>query len=132
MKKMMAICGVFVMVLAFAGVAAADCGGCDKTASNDGAGCDKAAAAKASNDGAGCDKSAVKTASNDGAGCDKAAVKTASNEGSSCSKTAAWMKAITPESALNQMNMPLHMGAYKYYKEIGIEVPAEIMPPEAK
>ncbi len=31
----------------------------------------------------------MKTASNDGAGCDKSAVKTASNEGSSCSKTAA-------------------------------------------
>ncbi len=50
MKKMMAICGVFVIALAFAGIAAADCGGCDKTASNDGA------AALSDNDGAGCDK----------------------------------------------------------------------------
>ncbi|MAZ01536.1 MAG: C4-dicarboxylate ABC transporter substrate-binding protein [Sneathiella sp.] len=47
-------------------------------------------------------------------------------------QAAAWMKVITPESALKQMNMPLHIGAYKYYKEIGIEVPEDIIPPEAK
>lgn len=47
-------------------------------------------------------------------------------------QAAAWMKVITPENALSQMNMPLHIGAYKYYKEIGIDVPEEIIPPEAK
>ena len=47
-------------------------------------------------------------------------------------QAAAWMKVITPENALSQMNMPLHIGAYKYYKEIGIDVPEDIIPPEAK
>ena len=44
---------------------------------------------------------------------------------------AKWMEAITPENALNQMNAPLHIGAYKYYKEIGVEVPEALIPPEA-
>ena len=44
---------------------------------------------------------------------------------------AKWMEAITPETALNQMNAPLHIGAYKYYKEIGVEVPEALIPPEA-
>lgn len=45
---------------------------------------------------------------------------------------AAWMKSITPETGLQQMNTPLHIGAYKYYKEVGIDVPEELIPPEAK
>lgn len=44
----------------------------------------------------------------------------------------AWMKEITVENGLAQMNMPLHVGAYKYYVEAGIDVPAELIPPEAK
>ena len=47
-------------------------------------------------------------------------------------QAASWMKVITPQTGLNQMNMPLHIGAYKYYKEVGIDVPADIIPPEAK
>ncbi|MFC4272570.1 TAXI family TRAP transporter solute-binding subunit [Sneathiella chungangensis] len=47
-------------------------------------------------------------------------------------QAAAWMKNITPETGLQQMNMPLHIGAYKYYKEVGVEVPDELIPPEAK
>ena len=47
-------------------------------------------------------------------------------------QAAAWMKVITPENALKQMNMPLHIGAYKYYKEIGVDIPEDIIPPEAK
>jgi uncharacterized protein len=58
--------------------------------------------------------------------------KTALTHNKEMTAAAAWMKAITPQTALEQMNMPLHIGAYKYYKEIGIDVPAEIMPPEAK
>ena len=45
---------------------------------------------------------------------------------------AKWMEVITPENGLVQMNAPLHVGAYKYYKEVGIEVPKELIPPEAK
>lgn len=44
---------------------------------------------------------------------------------------AKWMEQITPESALAQMNMPLHPGAYRYYQEIGVDVPEEIRPPAA-
>ena len=47
-------------------------------------------------------------------------------------QAAAWMKGITPETGLQQMNMPLHIGAYKYYKEVGIDVPEENLPPELK
>ncbi|USG62498.1 TAXI family TRAP transporter solute-binding subunit [Sneathiella marina] len=58
--------------------------------------------------------------------------KTALTHNSELAAAAAWMKVITPQTALEQMNMPLHMGAYKYYKEVGIDVPDEIVPPEAK
>jgi uncharacterized protein len=43
-----------------------------------------------------------------------------------------WMKSITPETALNQMNAPLHPGALKYFREIGVDVPDALVPPEAK
>jgi len=46
--------------------------------------------------------------------------------------TAEWMKAITKESALKEMNIPLHVGAYRYYKEAGFAVPDHVVPPEAK
>lgn len=45
---------------------------------------------------------------------------------------AKWMSIITPENALNQMNAPLHPGALRYYREVGIDVPAELVPPEAE
>lgn len=43
-----------------------------------------------------------------------------------------WMKSIAPQTALNQMNAPLHAGALKYYREIGIEVPDALLPPGVK
>ena len=46
--------------------------------------------------------------------------------------TAAWMKAITRDSALREMNIPLHLGAYRYYKEAGWDVRSALIPPEAK
>lgn len=46
--------------------------------------------------------------------------------------SAKWMSVITPENALNQMNAPLHAGALKYYREVGIDVPEELIPPEAQ
>lgn len=47
-------------------------------------------------------------------------------------QTAAWMKTITPETIFNESNIPLHVGAYRYYKEAGFDVPADQIPPEAK
>lgn len=47
-------------------------------------------------------------------------------------QTADWMKVINRETALNEMNIPLHLGAYRYYKEAGWNVPAHLIPPEAK
>lgn len=44
---------------------------------------------------------------------------------------AEWMQVFTPEIALSEMNVPLHLGAYRWFKENGIEVPKDIIPPEA-
>ena len=30
------------------------------------------------------------------------------------------------------VNMPLHIGAVKYYREVGIKIPKRLLPPEAK
>jgi len=38
-----------------------------------------------------------------------------------------WLKVITLENALEQMNMPLHPGAAKYYKEVGMNIPPHLM-----
>ena len=37
-------------------------------------------------------------------------------------------KAITPETAFTSVNVPLHPGAARYYKEAGIDVPEAIRP----
>ena len=47
-------------------------------------------------------------------------------------ETAYWMKQIDMKVATKQLNIPLHAGAYRYYKEIGFDVPASLKPPEAK
>jgi len=41
-------------------------------------------------------------------------------------------KNVKLENALLGVTIPLHKGAYKYYKEKGIQVPAALIPPEAK
>ena len=41
---------------------------------------------------------------------------------------AEWTKVITRESAFNEANMPLHKGAYRYYKEAGFNIPAHLVP----
>jgi TRAP-type uncharacterized transport system substrate-binding protein len=47
--------------------------------------------------------------------------------------TAAWMPTtVNQENALAEMNIPLHAGAYKYYKEAGWKIPDSLIPPEAK
>ncbi|WP_089422379.1 TAXI family TRAP transporter solute-binding subunit [Sulfitobacter sp. DFL-23] len=45
--------------------------------------------------------------------------------------TAEWMNVFTAETALLQLNAPVHAGAYRWYKENGIPVPEEFIPPEA-
>lgn len=45
-------------------------------------------------------------------------------------EAARWMSVITPDNALAELNMPLHLGAYRYYREVGIEVPDHLRPPE--
>ena len=44
--------------------------------------------------------------------------------------TAAWMKAINKETAFREINIPLHAGAYRYYKEAGFNPPDSLRPPE--
>ncbi len=39
---------------------------------------------------------------------------------------------IKLENALNGLPAPLHPGAYKYYKEKGLSIPPNLVPPEAK
>lgn len=46
--------------------------------------------------------------------------------------TAKYMEALTRETAFAAVTGPLHMGAYRYYKEAGFKIPARIVPPEAK
>lgn len=45
---------------------------------------------------------------------------------------APFLKAITKETALNQMNGWLHKGALRYYREIGVAVDPALVPPEAR
>jgi TRAP-type uncharacterized transport system substrate-binding protein len=37
---------------------------------------------------------------------------------------------MTLKSALDKLKAPLHLGAYKFYKEKGISVPKALLPPE--
>ncbi|RFU68126.1 TAXI family TRAP transporter solute-binding subunit [Peribacillus saganii] len=41
-------------------------------------------------------------------------------------------KNMTLETALDGISVPLHIGAYKYFTEAGVDVPEELIPPEAK
>ncbi|WP_243296717.1 TAXI family TRAP transporter solute-binding subunit [Bacillus litorisediminis] len=41
-------------------------------------------------------------------------------------------KNMTLETALDGLPAPLHAGAYKYFKEQGLEIPENLIPPEAK
>ena len=42
--------------------------------------------------------------------------------------TANFLKDITPETAFVAVNLPLHKGAYRYYKEAGFDVPESLIP----
>jgi len=41
-------------------------------------------------------------------------------------------KNVKFETALDGMTIPLHKGAYRYYKEKGVNIPPALIPPEAK
>jgi uncharacterized protein len=45
---------------------------------------------------------------------------------------ASFLKGVTPKTAFVGLNAPLHIGAYKYYQEAKIKVPASLLPPEVK
>ncbi len=43
-------------------------------------------------------------------------------------KTAVFLKEVTKETAFTAVNIPLHKGAYRYYKEAGFNIPENIIP----
>lgn len=45
-------------------------------------------------------------------------------------KTASFLGSVNIENALQQMNTPLHPGAVRYYRERGVKIPSELLPPE--
>jgi uncharacterized protein len=38
---------------------------------------------------------------------------------------------LTPESTIENATFPLHAGAVRYYRELGLDIPDELIPPEA-
>ncbi len=47
-------------------------------------------------------------------------------------KTASTLQTMDKSKPFTGVNMPLHKGAIRYYKEKGIKIPAQLIPPEAK
>ena len=43
-------------------------------------------------------------------------------------KTAVFLKEVTKATAFTSVNLPLHKGAYRYYKEAGFSVPENLIP----
>ena len=42
------------------------------------------------------------------------------------------LRAVTKETVFSQMLAPLHAGAYRYYKEAGFDIPANLIPSDVK
>tara|TARA_B100000405_G_scaffold218347_1_gene154661 strand:+ start:92 stop:298 length:207 start_codon:yes stop_codon:yes gene_type:complete len=42
------------------------------------------------------------------------------------------MRSLSLETALQDLNTPLHPGALRYYREQGLDIPDNAMPPEAR
>ena len=40
-----------------------------------------------------------------------------------------WLRGMSKKDPFAVLNVPLHPGAYKYFKEIGVKVPKRLMPP---
>ena len=47
-------------------------------------------------------------------------------------KSAKTLSAIDKKTPFVGVNVPLHIGAVKYYREVGMKIPARLLPPEAK
>ena len=47
-------------------------------------------------------------------------------------ETFAPARGMTPEISVENTTTPLHAGSLRYYREIGIEVPSDLVPPEAE
>lgn len=47
-------------------------------------------------------------------------------------RTAQGLKSIKKDKPFVGVNMPLHLGAVKYYREIGVKIPPRLIPPEGK
>jgi len=45
-------------------------------------------------------------------------------------KNTPYLSGMTLKTALQKLKAPLHMGAYKYYKEQGVTIPKGLLPPE--
>jgi len=45
-------------------------------------------------------------------------------------KNVPYLSGMTLNTALEKLRAPLHLGAYKYYKEQGVKVPKALLPPE--
>jgi TRAP-type uncharacterized transport system substrate-binding protein len=41
---------------------------------------------------------------------------------------APWLRQISLEGALQELNRPLHPGALRYYEEIGMDIPDDLRP----
>jgi TRAP transporter TAXI family solute receptor len=46
--------------------------------------------------------------------------------------TTPWLRQVNLEDAFTDLNMPLHPGALRYYREIDIDVPDDLIPEEAR
>jgi TRAP transporter TAXI family solute receptor len=47
-------------------------------------------------------------------------------------KSAKTLSSIDKKTPFVGVNVPLHIGAVKYYREVGMKIPARLLPPEAK
>ena len=47
-------------------------------------------------------------------------------------KSAKTLSTINKDTPFTGANMPLHIGAVKYYREVGVKIPKRLLPPEAK
>ena len=41
--------------------------------------------------------------------------------------SAPWLRAITPDGAVQDINLPLHPGALRYYQEAALDVPERLI-----
>ena len=43
----------------------------------------------------------------------------------------AFFAPMTQKGLIDHMTAPLHLGAYRFYKEMGLDIPERLIPPEA-